>query len=636
MTRTLTQGIGGLVGILVTLALLVGCGGGGGDGNQLRLVEEQLAAEETARRAAEQKAAAEAAAKLAAEQEAAAAEAARLLAEQKASEEEAARLEAERAAAEEKARLEAERAAAEQENLRLQLAALSAELQAAQEEGEEEPATDDQPDPGQSSSSSALLGGTGTTDTDDTATTTDDDTHPGLSALLGGTGTTDTSTTTTTTTTTTITPQPQQQQQSQTLEATNRGEGVLKALEALGTAPRIPTAAFVGTTTKTFKIQANPLTGTTSGRAADGTRRATLTQTLAGDKEQFVVYTDREETRTFANQFGAQIIDRNAAKLRFTLPTAWDLTNVLANRQGVVTMTSSQLGTLEAFDDSGGVNTDADRTGTRKTVSAFVLGVPGVFGCDTSGTACDVTVTASYTRAPTVLTGITLAPASGGTLYFQPTNSARTIKLDGSLNYPLSTALTDTEYGVWGYWQETPESADVNPKIAVFAQANHSAEFAVGDAVGTAQYQGPAVGVYAEQLNREINVGGVRKMAVQSGEFTATAILRATFGGTPEVSGTITGFKTDHGTKTWRINLGSALDNARFQLPTGTDLGDTHTGSWTRTFLGRHTTSQAANTGDQADDQPIAAVGTFNVEIQNVRHVVGAFGVRRTTGPHVP
>ena len=49
---------------------VIGCGGGG-DGGQVRLLEEQLAAEEAARLAAEQQAAAEEAAKLAAEQKAA-------------------------------------------------------------------------------------------------------------------------------------------------------------------------------------------------------------------------------------------------------------------------------------------------------------------------------------------------------------------------------------------------------------------------------------------------------------------------------------------------------------------------------------------------------------------------------------
>lgn len=417
------------------------------------------------------------------------------------------------------------------------------------------------------------------------------------------------------------------------IEATLRGEGVHKALPdaGYGTSGRIPAADFYGTTTKTFRMQAPPLTGSTSARAADGTRNATLTQTLGGEKETIVAYTDREETRTFENQFGEHIKDRQAAKLQFVPPTtAWPLTNVLSTQKGVVSMTASQLPTLDALLAYDENNLNTMRDGTAKTVQASVLGVPGVFGCTTSGnTACDVEVTATYERTATTskLTGIQLAAATGD-IYFQPTNSKTTIKLDGSVTYD-GKALKDQEHGVWGWWQRAPASADGAYMIAVFAKA-YAAEDTTrfSGATGSATYQGPAAGIYAEQQHgTEIDFGGVKKTVTESGKFTATAVLEATFGDNAAVTGSITGFKTDHGSKSWRIELNAS--EARFDLPAGTNLGTTHTGSWTHTFLKRHTDSLASNTA--ADSQPIAAVGTFNVSIENVRHVLGAFGVRRTT-----
>ena len=144
------------------------------------------------------------------------------------------------------------------------------------------------------------------------------------------------------------------------------------------------------------------------------------------------------------------------------------------------------------------------------------------------------------------------------------------------------------------------------------------------DATGKAEYQGPAVGLYVDLTSEGDTT------IYESGDFTATAILRATFDGTDVgVDGEVTDFKTTHGAKNWDVDLekaGIGADGMAKTIQTGADS----TGSWTHTFLQRHANALPEGI---ADDQPISVTGRFVARIPNVRHIVGAFGAHRTTDP---
>ena len=78
--------------------------------------------------------------------------------------------------------------------------------------------------------------------------------------------------------------------------------------------------------------------------------------------------------------------------------------------------------------------------------------------------------------------------------------------------------------------------------------------YAVSDGTGSAEYEGPAVGLYVDRTS------GGGTTIYESGDFTATVILRATFGtgdGNAGVEGDVTNFRsTQHGAKnSWHVEL---------------------------------------------------------------------------------
>ena len=264
---------------------------------------------------------------------------------------------------------------------------------------------------------------------------------------------------------------------------------------------------------------------------------------------------------------------------------------------------------------------------TRASISASVLKVPGSFVCaGTGGAACDITVSATYLEdavegRPDKLGSITLAATASGTIYFRPNNAAKPVSLRGD----LPGNLVDEQYMRFGWWQETPAQANNTPKVAVFHRITGAAYSATA-ATGTATYQGPAAGLYVEESATEVEFGGVKQTVVESGEFTATATLRANFGDSSAagtVEGDVTGFKTSAGNKSWRVELGSVAPGVAGDA-TIVQADKASTGHWEHTFLARH------DDADDADTQPIAAVGRFEASIINVRHIAGAFGVHRT------
>ena len=262
------------------------------------------------------------------------------------------------------------------------------------------------------------------------------------------------------------------------------------------------------------------------------------------------------------------------------------------------------------------------------TLSASVQGVPGRYGCYDSATnaACRVNVVAAYvedtetTGTRRKLATLTISPEMDGTLYFDP--GSGTISL---LDVQKAGApkLTDEEYITFGWWQERPALVDGTYQAAVFAAPTGGT---YSNATGSAEYEGPAVGLYVDRTSE----GGTT--IYESGDFTATAILRATFSGdNVGVEGDVSGFRTTHGAKNWVVSLDRSAVGAADGTAEIVQAGTSSTGTWTHEFLARH--DNVDDNVDDGDDQPIAVTGRFDISIPNVRHIVGAFGAHRTTAP---
>ena len=428
------------------------------------------------------------------------------------------------------------------------------------------------------------------------------------------------------------------------VDANARAQGLLTALEAVydtDPAPEAtalysgdwrvsgnPASAGINTRQTDIELTALPLTGST--RKSGNFYTATLMRTAPGvnqPERKTVAYTDREKSRTFANHYASSIdatVGGTTSNPRF-VNTEWiGNGNLLA--QSIVSNPSrgghpSTIG--------NGAENPANRMVS--SLSARVRGVSGSYGCynTDSSEACDIVVAAAYappaTDARKELTDLTITPESGGTLYFDP--GSGTISL---LDVEKTGApkLTDMQYITFGWWQKRPALVDGTYQAAVFATTADDEDevqtFALAGGAGSAEYEGPAVGLYVDRTSE----GGTT--IYESGDFTATAILRATFGGGADagVEGDVTSFRTTHGAKNWHVRLTGDGDDTGIEPDARiVQAGTSSTGTWEHSFLARH------GNRAMADNQPIAVTGRFDVSIPNVRHIVGAFGAHRTTAP---
>ena len=418
------------------------------------------------------------------------------------------------------------------------------------------------------------------------------------------------------------------QRVTQQVDANARAQGLLTALRAVYDdtrtpawfVPGNPATAGINARHTDVELTASPLSGST--RKSGDFHRATLTRTAPGvnqPERKTVAYTDREESRAFANHY-AQYINNSTSGGTTSNPR-------FVNSEWV----GDLLGLDIVSDPSRGghpstIANDASDPGNRmvSTLSAKVHGVSGRYGCYDSGSnqACDVTVAAQYgvpsgepDDARKVLTDLTISVESDEILYFDPGSGS--ISLLNEPNEPGAPPTTDGQYMTFGWWQESPAMSDGTYQAAVFAD-EEGGTFNLSDGTGSAEYEGPAVGLYVDRTSESGTT------IYESGDFTATVILRATFGGTPTVNGDVTNFRsTQHGSKdNWHVKLNNDLSAEIVQAGTDSD------GTWERNFLARHDNITAA-----VDDQPIAVTGRFDASIPNVRHIVGAFGAHRTTDP---
>ena len=419
------------------------------------------------------------------------------------------------------------------------------------------------------------------------------------------------------------------------VDANARAQGLLTALEAVYDANPVseaaalytndwrnwgnPASAGINTRQTDIELTAPPLTGST--RRSGNFYTATLMRTAPGvnqSERKTVVYTDREKTRTFANHYASSIdltVGGTTSNPRF-VNSAW-----IGDLRALSIVSNPSRGGHPSTIGNADSDPEAKMV---SSLSARVRGVSGSYGCydKTSSEACDIVVNAEYSVPPEAtgarqeLTALTITAESDGVLYFDP--GSGTISL---LDVEKTGApkLTDEEYITFGWRQERPALVDGTYQAAVFAETTGAYTETL---TGSAEYEGPAVGLYVDRTSE----GGTT--IYESGDFTATAILRATFSGeNMGVEGDVSSFRTTHGAKNWVVSLdrvGTVGGKGTAEI---VQPGTGSTGAWEHSFLERPVTRLVG------DNQPIAVTGRFDVSIPNVRHIVGAFGAHRTTAP---
>ena len=244
-------------------------------------------------------------------------------------------------------------------------------------------------------------------------------------------------------------------------------------------------------------------------------------------------------------------------------------------------------------------HTDLVGEGAR-TVTGSYMGAMGVYTCPTA-TDCTSQRTDS---------GIQLTSASGGWTFTPNTGQKFT--------------TPDTAYAEYGWWIN--EDAANDPKAgAWFADPAGAAlgTIDVSAATGSATYTGTAIGqaTYYHSQGGGLNVGGA---------FTADAELKATFGATSTLTGTIDNFDVGGMKPGWSVALsGGSIANGTGTVATAA----TTTTTWT--IDGTKGAALASGWSAQLYDiptgahQPTGVAGGFRAEYESDGYMVGAFGAEQ-------
>lgn len=402
----------------------------------------------------------------------------------------------------------------------------------------------------------------------------------------------------------------QEERQAQTLEANQRAQGLLDALGRVPEATALTSFAAPPEAAVSVKSKNKLTFGTKSSTTKSGFRYAKVTDTF-GRTRTTMGYTDRELSRKLLDHYGAHLQGTTQIKV---VEAAIDITNLVATNSPA-SLTSRVPPKKEPTD---GYTSPAKLT----SLSGKLHGQSGTFRC--TGEDCLITLTATYTdhdsdsETADELTGLTMAVTAPALLVFEPGGASVSLCED----MPASCVFDDTEYMVFGYWIEDPESATGTYVVQPFAEVEEGSALKTFPTTGTARYKGAAVGVYVESAPF-----GSTEIDKRQGDFEASVSLNANFAsGGSGVSGWISGFKTTPRggsaaprTSNWRVTLGSGTTAATVTGSATID-GLESTGNWAAQFVRARE--------DAASDKPSAVVGVFDTSGQSL-HVTGAFGARR-------
>ena len=251
--------------------------------------------------------------------------------------------------------------------------------------------------------------------------------------------------------------QEQIRRQAQLLEANQRAANLLTALEGLPdvaattftTDPRtdyVPPPEAAVSVAKRNTLTFGPSTARQSSSTRSGFRYAKVTDTF-GRTRTTAIYTDRELSRRLLDHYGAHL----EGTTRILLGDADLVTTSTDFFDTNSPVTLDNYGDVPRTEPTQTYNTPASLT----SLSGKLHGQSGTFRC--TGTDCSIMLTPAYdddhdddNATPDRLSGLT----TSGIGVFEPGNAS--ISLCGDTSACL---FDDTEYMVFGYWIEDPESA---------------------------------------------------------------------------------------------------------------------------------------------------------------------------------
>lgn len=231
-------------------------------------------------------------------------------------------------------------------------------------------------------------------------------------------------------------------------------------------------------------------------------------------------------------------------------------------------------------------------------------------------------VTGSYSCTPSAATQQCAARVRGDGLSLGEVTTANGTFADTATSWTfkpgdpdaLVTATPGARYA-FGWWLTDDGSA--NPVVDPFAWSSGAVFDIPTSLEGKATYNGAAAGKYA--LNR--GPGGNN----DAGHFTADVELKATFGATDEISGTIDGFKgADGKDRDWSVAL------VKRTITSGTVAAGTDPSTTWWTINGVKATAAAGKWDAQLYEpdggSPSVVMGTFGAGYDDFGAMSGAFG----------
>ena len=204
----------------------------------------------------------------------------------------------------------------------------------------------------------------------------------------------------------------------------------------------------------------------------------------------------------------------------------------------------------------------------------------------------------------------------GGSWYFTPTNADEhwVENADGTA-YVEDTLFT--AYGHWldvngdGVWTVNTFADSDGATTYTLAAADDQNELGDDD---TASYSGAAAGMSVYKTDNAAGDG----QDINSGRFTANVSLTATFGASPMIGGTISGFGGSAVNENWRVTLEDATLAA----------GGTETGNAPTVATGRDGVWSNQAYGGDADARPTGVFGGFTAHFSD-GHAAGAYATRK-------
>ena len=205
-----------------------------------------------------------------------------------------------------------------------------------------------------------------------------------------------------------------------------------------------------------------------------------------------------------------------------------------------------------------------------------------------------------------------------GSWYFTPEKPKEwyvemTVEVDGD---DVTTWEAETLYARFGHWLDDATGTTVNTFAVVAPGGGTDVELDVTEDLTdtSARYRGPAVGMSVEKTTS--SDGEITE--INSAAFVATVNLKATFGDSPTLGGTVTDFRGDATDPNWSVEL-QVRTFANGSIVTGTPgvtVASGRNGEWT-----------AQAYGPAAAMRPTGIFGGFNAHFTD-GHAAGAYAAR--------